>query len=188
MSKSFADVMASKSNGRRRTTETVCFSPDLAEEYQAHLIAAAAAKSEDERRGRDPEATSNRRSADLPKWQVELEKAAALVEDNPESFYDVVLEQMRRHDWLRLRTSHMPRDSHKEDQGRFNAASFPPAAVAASMVDPEPTDDVIAWLEDNLSSGEWNRLALVIWNLNEGTRSVPKADQLSSILDAFAQN
>lgn len=188
MPKSFADVMASKSNGRRRTTETVCFSPDLAEEYRAHLIAAAASKSESDRRGRDPESTETRRSADMPKWQTELQKAAALVEDNPDSFYDVVLEQMRRHDWLRLRTAHMPRDGHKEDEDRYNVASFPPAALAASMVDPEPTDDVISYFEDNLSSGEWNRLAVVIWNLNEGTRSVPKADQLSSILDAFAQS
>lgn len=188
MPKNFNDVMASKSNGRRRATETVCFSPDLAEEYQAHLIAAAAAKSDDDRRSRDPEASENRRSADVPKWQAELQKAAALVEDNPDAFFDVELEQMRRADWLRLRTAHMPRDSHKEDEGRYNTATFPPAALAASMVEPEPADDVIAYFEDTLSSGEWRRLATVIWNLNEGARSIPKADQLSSILDAFAQN
>lgn len=186
MSKSFDDVMASAKNGRRRTTETVCFSPDLAEQYQAHVIAASAAKAADD--GRDPEAPTNRRSGDDPRWMAELKAAQKLVEDNPDSFYDIVLEQLPKAEWLRLLTAHMPRDGHPEDDGRYNAASFPSAALEASLIDPEPNDERIAYFESVLSAGEWDRLAVVIWNLNKGARSVPKADQLSSILSAFGNS
>lgn len=186
MSKSFADVMASENNGRRRATETICLSPDLGEQYQAHVIAAAAAKAEDDRR--DPESPSNRRSADLPKWRAELEAAQALVEANPTSFYEAILEALPRAEWLRLRTAHMPREGHPEDADRYNSDTFPEAAVIACLVDPVPSDDVAEYLRANLATGEWNRLATVCWNLNEGARQIPKADQLSEILGGSGSN
>lgn len=182
---SFAEVMAAKTNGRRRVTEQVCFSPTLAEDYQALVIEYAAAKSEEERAAASPPPEGGRTGRLVPvdpKPHEVLKRLAALVEDNPTAFYNVTLEQLERADWLKLRGEHPPRDSVTADRDLFNDETFPPAAIAASMIDPEPTEDVLAYFGSTLSNGEWERLAQTIWNLNEGVRSVPKVEQVSQIL------
>ncbi len=187
MSKSFADVMASGKNGRRRVTERVFFAAEIAEEYQALSLEYVAAKQKEEAAAatRDPEkpdTTKRLAGGDSPSTAI-LKQMQALVDENSDAYYDVTFEQMRRHDWLQLRTQHGPRDD-VEDERLFNTDTFPPAAVTASMLDPEPTDEVLAFFAENLSNGEWERLANIVWNLNEGVRSVPKAetDLLSLLL------
>lgn len=179
MAKSFADVMSNKSNGRRRSKVLVCFSPDLAEEYQALLIEAGAAQREEDRRRADGKPVT-RRAADDPESTKKYKAAGELVRLHEDAFHEFELEQLRREDWLRLRAAHAPRDKSEEDEGRYNRETFPRAAVTAALLDPEPTDEVLAYLDENLSSGEWNRLGAEVWNLNEGMRHLPKAPELLS--------
>ena len=191
MSKSFADIMKSEKNGRRRITEQVCFSSDIATEYQALSIEFVEAKrTEDQTRASaDPDKpASGRRLAAKPKSVEILEQMTALVSENSDAFYEVVFEQLTRADWLKLRAAHPPRDKSDDDRGLFNVESFPFPAIVASMVDPEPTDEVVGYFESVLSHGEVERLANLIWNLNEGVRSVPKgeADLLSLLLGGNA--
>lgn len=183
---SFADVMKSDKNGRRKQTVTLCFSSDVDSEYRDlevelddALSAEAAISSSEEKR-------TNRRVAEKPQSFQIAERMKALREQNADAFYDVVLQALPRAEWLKLRSAHPPRDDEKADAGYFHAENFPPAAVKASMVDPEPTEDVIAWLEENLTSGDWERLALTAWTLNEGSREAPKLDRVSSILSGNA--
>lgn len=184
---SFADVMASAKNGRRRITERVCFSADLAEEYQALTLEFVEAKSKEDKRAAaaDPDRPSGTgRVGGKPESVKILKKLAALVDGNSESFYDVEFEQARDADWRVFRAKHPPRDDNAVDNGYFNADTFPRAAVAEFMVDPEPTDEVLAFFDENLSHGEWDRLGRIVWELNEGVRSVPKAeaDMISLLL------
>ena len=177
--KSFADVMKSEKNGRRRVTELVCFSVDIATEYQALSLEFVEAKRQEDKHQQAPDPdkpTSGRRLAQKPKSVEILQQMQALVDDNSAAFYEVVFEQLPRADWLKLRAAHPPRDSHADDRGLFNAESFPLPAIVASMVDPEPTDEVVAYFESTLSNGETERLANLIWNLNEGVRSIPKGE------------
>ena len=181
MSKSFADVIASEKNGRRKVTHTLILSPDLNEEHarlNEELLDALGA----EKRDRDGDTPSSRRLATKPRSTEIAEKMANLIEDNPDSCYDVVLEQARRSDWLKLRTEHPPREKVPMDGGLFNYETFPPAAVALCLLDPEPTPEVMQYLEDNLSNGEWEQLAMKVWTLNEGARDVPKSALASSII------
>ena len=46
----------------------------------------------------------------------------------------------------------------------------------------------IAWLDENLTSGDWNRLGILCWALNEGTREAPKAGLALSILSGNASD
>ena len=178
----FADVMASQKNGRRRVTARVCFSPDIDAQYrqmEAELEEAYSAE-----QSRDPDKPdTTRRLAGEPKL-VKIAKAMAeLIADNAASFYELVFEQSRRHDWLQLRTAHPPRDGNANDGGMFNSDTFGPASIEACMVDPEPSAETMKFLEENLSNGEWERLTLTVWALNEGTREAPKSQLASSILN-----
>ncbi|EFQ84711.1 hypothetical protein HMPREF0063_10052 [Aeromicrobium marinum DSM 15272] len=189
MSKSFADVMASEKNGRRRTTEQVCFSPDLAEEYQALGLEYMEARRSEEARAanRNPEKPKpTGRIAGDPASVNLLKQMAALVDENPDSFHEFVLQQSKRSDWNLLLSKHAPRDSKPQDAGRYNMDTFPPAALRLALVDPEPDDEMLAFCDEILSSGEWKRLASTIWHLNEGVRAVPKAEHLSLILAGSA--
>jgi len=183
---SFADVMASNKNGRRKIVERVCFSADLAEEYHALSIEYAEAKRAEDSRAAaaDPDKPSGRRLNADPESVKVLKKLEALIGDNSDAFYDVEFEQARDADWRVFRAQHAPRDDDDNDRGYFNADTFPRAAVAEYMLDPEPTDEVLAYFDENLSHGEWDRLGHLIWKLNEGVRSVPKAeaDMISLLL------
>lgn len=185
---SFADVMASQKNGRKRTKIQVCFSPDLESEYRALEVDLEDAY-ETEQRQRDPETgvTRGRRlgEANLKSREI-AQKMSDLVDDNPATFYDLEFEQARRHDWLGLRTQHPPRDGVPADAGAFNSETFGPAAIRLCLVDPEPTDATMAYLDEVLSTGEWERLTMAVWALNEGARQAPKSRLASSILSGSA--
>ena len=130
---------------------------------------------------------SGRRVAEKPKSHQIATQMKAIREDNPQAFYEVRCKALPRPEWMRLRGQHPPRDSHKDIDGdAFNSDTFPPAAAAACLVDPVPTEDVLSWLEENLTAGDWNTLAILCYGLNEGTREAPKADRALSILAGSA--
>ena len=183
----FDQVMQSSKNGRRRVTTRVCFSPDIDEQYRQMEAELQDAYDDEQRREKSDKPDTTRRLAGGESKSVEIAKAMAdLISENSAAFYEIVFEQARRHDWLSLMTAHPPRDGKAIDNGMFNADTFAPAAVRLCMVDPEPTDDVFAFLEENLSNGEWERLSVTVWSLNEGTRDAPKSRLASSILNGSA--
>lgn len=184
---SFDDVMKSDKNGRRRESVTLCFNSDLDREYRELEVELEDAIATEARVASDDGARSPRRVAEKPRSHTLAQQMADLRNDNPESFHEFVVQALPRAEWVALRAKHPPRDSHKdEDGGAFNSDTFPPAAVRASLVEPEPTEDVLAWLDENLTSGDWNALGILCWALNEGTREAPKADRVSSILSGNA--
>jgi hypothetical protein len=184
---SFADVMKAEKNGRRRGSVTLCFNSDLDREYRELEVELEDAVAAEARAASDETKTSGRRVAEKPRSHQIAAQMKELREVNADAFYEVSVQALPRAEWLQLRAQHPPRDSHKdEDGGAFNSETFPPAAAAASLIDPEPTEDVLAWLEANLTSGDWNMLGILCWGLNEGTREAPKEDRASSILSGNA--
>lgn len=182
---SFADVMKNEANGRRRESVTLCFNSEIDRTYrelEVELRDALAAES----RPSDDDRRPNRRAAEKNPSYYIAEKMAALREEHAAAFHEFVCEAKPRAEWLALRSAHSPRDGHPEDGGVFNSDTFPPAAVAACLVDPEPTPDVIGWLEENLTSGDWDALGVLCWAINEGNREAPKAERVSSILAGTA--
>lgn len=180
---SFSEVMKSTKNGRRTHTVTICFSSEVDAEYrdlEVQLNDALAAEAE----GSEAPRAGRRVAEGLQSVSI-AEKMKALRDDNAASFYDLVLQALPREGdggWLKLRSDHPPRDNEDADAGAFNSKTFPAPAVKASLLDPEPNDDVLAYLDENLTSGDWDRLAAAVWFLNEGSRQAPKLDQVSQIL------
>jgi hypothetical protein len=180
---SFDDVMKADSNGPRTGSVTLCFNSDLDTEYRDLEVRLRDAIADEARVAGDDERRSNRRVAEKPLSVQIAAQMKAIREDNPQAFYEVVCKALPRAEWMKLRGQHPPRDSHKDIDGdAFNSDTFPPAAAAACMVDPDPTEDVLSWLEENLTAGDWNTLAILCYGLNEGTREAPKADLALSIL------
>lgn len=182
----FADVMKSDKTGRRKHTITLCFSSEVDAQYRDLEVELGDALSAEAAVSASEDKKSNRRLGEGAK-SVQIAQAMKDIRtDNADAFYDVVVQALPRVEWLALRGQHSPRDDKESDGGAFNSETFPPAAVEASLVDPEPTEDVISWLHDNLTSGDWDRLAAAIWFLNEGSREAPKLDRALSILNGNA--
>ena len=66
--------------------------------------------------------------------------------------------------------------------GSVERLTTPEGVRAHVPEDWSPTEDVLAWLDENLTAGDWERLGMVAWFLNEGTREAPKVDRALSIL------
>lgn len=197
--------MASAKNARRVATTRVCFSPDINQKYTELNLALDAALEAEEvakeaakiaarpRKGDGPDTT--RRLAPPPSVEAPdssvstgiAEQMKVLIEENTDAFYDVKLQALPDVEWMQLRSQHPPRDGNTDDQGVFNNDTFGQPAVFACLLDPEPTDEVKAFLADRLTHGEWERLTLLVWGLNEGTREVPKLDRALSILNGNAK-
>lgn len=184
--KSFADVMASKNNGRRTAMVDVCFSPVIAREFSELAVELEEAERVAEAAKRADKPAGNRRLGASPTSQTIATKMAALVDANPDAFFELKMQALPRAEWIALRNQHAPRDGVDADGGLFNSDTFAPAAVEACLVDPEPTPEALAFLDESLTNGEWERLTLIAWGLNEGSREAPKLDRALSILNGNA--
>lgn len=177
---SFDDVMAAAGNGRRRTSALVCFSRELNSRYdELQLELEQAVRLE---HSRESQPQTSRRSSDNPRSVELAQQIADLIEGSPEAFYELEFEQASRADWRRLRSQHPPRDGVAADNGLFNSDTFGPEAIKLCLVDPEPTPERFAYMHDVLSEGEWERLTLVVWELNEGARPAPKVSPMASLV------
>lgn len=84
--------------------------------------------------------------------------------------------------WADLLVKHPPR---KEDAGAdHNRSTFPPAAVAACVVDPPLTDEQATQLDATLPPGEWVKLWMAVLSLNTLENPHPKLHAASEIARA----
>jgi|GEM_PF-2910702 len=190
---SFADVKkANADKGRRYTMHRVCLDPDLFREHEQLMVELGEALARREMvsraKERDPERpnTATRLAGSEKTATVAAKRIEKLITDNPTAFYEIRLEALERPDWLALRAQHPPRDGNEDDRGLYNVVTMPEPAVAASMTDPEATEDNIAFFRNKLQNGEWEQMMRVIWALNEGTDDVPKAGVASAYLSGSA--
>lgn len=186
----FGAVMASAKNARRVAKTRVCFSPDINIKYAELDLALNEALEAEEmaKKDRGDKPNTTRRLAPTESASTAIaEQMKTLIDENPEAVYDVKLQALPDDEWMQLRSQHPPRDGNTDDQGVFNSDTFGKPAVFACLLDPEPTDEVRAFLADRLTHGEWERLTLMAWGLNEGTREVPKLDRALSILNGNAK-
>lgn len=176
----FEAVKADTRNGRRIIREHICFSEELTAEYHEKLVAYSDAV--DREKNRDPETPSKTRASAQPETVTTRQAIVDLVEGNPTSFHEVGLQAMIADDWNALRAKYPPRDGVEADGGKYNVDKFAMPAIAAALVDPEPTDSNVEFIRVTLTNGERERLLHLIWNLNEGVRPAPKVGQILSIL------
>lgn len=103
-----------------------------------------------------------------------VEKMSALAVEAEAATVTFTVEALGAPAWRRLVAEHPPPDDDL-DGWRWNLETFPPAAVAASCVDPKMSEDQAAELAGRLSDGQWSKLWVAVMAVNLGD-DIPKFD------------
>lgn len=79
-----------------------------------------------------------------------------------------VFRSIGRREWRKLSSEHPPTDEQKDQEPELdhNPDTFPPAAIAASCMEPKLTLDDAAWLCDELPDGEFFRIWQAVLSAN----------------------
>lgn len=113
--------------------------------------------------------------ADVPAASERHEEAVterdSFAEEAEQRGVVVVLQQLGRKEWRRLRNAHPPRDDNREDEALdCNVDSMPDEALPLSVVASESTieGDVETFLDSLSSHDYYNRLFMAVLALNVG--------------------
>jgi hypothetical protein len=148
----------------RRRTASVCLDQDLLDRFEALDGQLTEAFAEDAKAG--GLASSARPIAE----QVEALKAEIDAAGTPFTFQAVGM-----HAWSDLIRDHLPRDEDRQQRLDHNPVSFPPAAVAASCVDPPMTVEQATQLFEKLNLAQWLKLWTACLDANTGGGGSPKS-------------
>lgn len=112
--------------------------------------------------------------------------ALAEVEARLDTERDVyVIEKVGQQRWIALQMAHPATDAAHRRLG-YNPMTFPPAALAASCVEPELTDDDAEWLFAELDQAQWDKLWDAVLDVNLGRGDSPKSLTLA-VLDQLSK-
>jgi len=129
------------------TVVPVCLDASAIEEYRA------------------AEVEARRAAADSLSGKPEI--PAELVERVESSTIRFTMRALPRREWTDLVKSHPPRKDHREDrQVGFNEETLYEALVRACIVDPVPSNEEWAQIDEVLTEGEWIRLVSAAQTLN----------------------
>jgi len=114
---------------------------------------------------REAEAEARRAASDSLAGKPEI--PAELVERVESSTIRFTMRALPRRQWTNLVKNHPPRKDHREDrQVGFNEETLYEALVRACIVEPVPSDEEWAQIDEVLTEGEWIRLVQTAQTLN----------------------
>lgn len=121
---------------------------------------------------REAEVEARRAASDSLAGKPEVpEELTARVESSTIRF---AMRALPRRQWTDLVKNHPPRKDHREDrQVGFNEETLYEALVRACIVDPVPTDEEWAQIDEVLTEGEWIRLVQTAQALNLKGSALP---------------
>lgn len=157
------------------TTVSICLRADLVAQFEQIDRQYAAAKAA----GQD---MLNVGAAERRALAAQLEALATQMREDTIEFR---LRGMGRHAWDRLIAAHPKRPGvDADEQLGLNAATFWPALLRASVVDPDLDEQDWADLieGDKLTDHQWSELCDAAWGLNRRDVSVPFSRAASAIL------
>lgn len=109
-----------------------------------------------------------------PQARAVAEQMQALRDEMADSEVTVTLRALPNARWMQLVTDHAPRKDNTGDATvGYNQATFYPALIRESFVDPVLDDDEFTQLLDALNSHQFDELANAAWALNRGDVRVP---------------
>lgn len=100
------------------------------------------------------------------------DEIAALAVEADRATVSFTIEALGATAWRRLVAEHPP-PADDLDGWRWDMETFPPAAVAASCIDPKMSEDQAVALAERLSDGQWNKLLGAVMAVNLGD-DIPK--------------
>ena len=114
---------------------------------------------------REAEAEARRAASDSLAGKPEI--PAELVERVESSTIRFTMRALPPRQWTDLVKNHPPRKDHREDrQVGFNEETLYEALVRACIVEPVPSDEEWAQIDEVLTEGEWIRLVQTAQTLN----------------------
>lgn len=114
---------------------------------------------------------------------VVAERVKALEAEIEEGEAAFTVQSIGRQAWTKLLGEHPPTDEHKALGSDHNPETFPPAALAASAVEPKLSVETAQAMFDELNIAQWNRLWNAVLTANIGGGDGPK----SALATAVAQ-
>lgn len=159
-----------KAHKPARATARVGFRQDLWDRHarlEAELVAAVRG---DTSENRDPEA---------PAIAEAIETLEAEIAVNEKLF---TFASIGRQAWTKLLAEHAPSAEHREMGSDHNPETFPPAAVAASAVEPLLSLKTATAMFDELNISQWNRLWSACLAANLGGGESPKSAVATAVL------
>lgn len=153
----FADLIGKVKPARK--TVAVCLDGTIAgqlEELQAEYMSHA-----------------NEGLAPAQEAQDTLAHIKALQAEAAEATHDFVMEAVSASAWRQLMVEHPPPEGDNEGYV-WDTETFPPAAIAASCVDPKMTEDDARALFERLSNGQFVGLFHAALDVNNGAGLIPK--------------
>lgn len=159
-----------KAHQPARATARVGFRQDLWDRHarlEAELVAAVRA---DTTENRDPQA---------PAVAEALAALEAEIDANEKLFTFASIGRQR---WTKLLAEHPPSAEHRELGSDHDPETFPPAAVAASAVDPILSIETASVMFNELNISQWNRLWSACLAANLGGGESPKSAVATAVL------
>lgn len=86
--------------------------------------------------------------------------------------------------WADLKARHYPSKEERQQGLDVHMVTFPVAAVAASVVEPELTATQVEQMSERLPTGEWMKLWTAVLGVNLGVLDTPKSVAASAVLRA----
>lgn len=152
-----------KAHKPARATARVGFRQDLWDRHAALEADLAAAIRDDTSENRDPEAPAVAEA-------IEALEAEIVAGEVP-----FVFQSIGRQAWTKLLAEHPPTDEHRDLGSDHNPETFPPAALAASSVEPKMSVETATGMFDELNLSQWNRLWSAVLTANLGGGESPKS-------------
>lgn len=115
-------------------------------------------------------------------------KVQAIEEEQEAATVVFTVASVSRQIWADLLATHGPSREQRRAGHDHDPATFPVAAVAASVVDPEMTEAQAKQLAEALPAGEWNKLWVAALDLNVTETPHPKLAAATELLRANGQS
>lgn len=174
-----SDLLADRDRLRNRLTVPVLMSTDVAEacvqaQEAVDLAAGDLELAQAVEDGRMSTPKTQAAHARLEQAQAQLDAAHEAAEDH---LVDFVVESIGSDAWEELVSEHPPTDEQREKYGPktvFNPRTFPEAAMAVCLVEPEVTGlGDIRKLRSQIPDVVWQQLFEAVLRVNRGANRVP---------------
>lgn len=109
----------------------------------------------------------------------------ALQDEMVAAEHEFTFKSIGRRAWVKLLAEHPPRPDDKTDH---NPETFPPAALAASAVEPTLSVETAAEMMGELNLGQWDRLWNACLTANIGGGDGPKSAVATAVARLYEQS
>lgn len=112
-----------------------------------------------------------------------VERMSALEDEMAGAWLDLRVRALPRREWQALVRSHPPKPDHEGDEAMgVDLEGLMAEAIPRCVADPEMDAEDWDALDTHLSSGDYDRLLNIVWEINRSGVDVPKSRLVSLVM------